>query len=52
MKYKINKEFFPFSILRPPIAKPILKIAQTVIKPPHFFFNDKEVKIDKLAHTL
>ena len=51
MKYKINKEFFPFSILRPPIAKPILKIAQAVIKPPHFFFNDKEVKIDKIQFS-
>ena len=48
MKYKINKEFFPFSKLKPPISIPIIKLGQILIKPPKFFFEDKSVDIDKI----
>ena len=49
MKYKINKEFFPFSLFRPPISKAFLRIAVPHMKPPRRIFKDKTVDISRHA---
>ena len=41
MKYKINREFFPYSKLKPPLSKSVIKMAQKVMGTPKFFFKDK-----------
>ena len=48
MKYKINKEFFPYSKLKPPINRPMISLAQKVMRPPRFFFKDPILKIDTI----
>ena len=48
MKYKINREFFPYSKLKPPLSKSVIKMAQKVMGPPKFFFKDKSLIIDKI----
>ena len=48
MKYKINREFFPYSKLKPPLSKNVIKMAQKVMGPPKFFFKDKSLIIDKI----
>lgn len=46
-KYKINREFFPFTHFRAPINKPFLKLAAAFMKPPKFIYRDKELKTVK-----
>lgn len=45
MKYKIKREFFPFSCFRPPISKNFLKVAVPYMKPPKAIFKDKTVDV-------
>ncbi len=49
MKYNINKEFFPFSLFRPPISEAFLRIAVPHMKPPRRIFRDKTVDISRHA---
>ena len=46
MKYKINKEFFPFNLFTPPISKKFLKIAVPHMKAPKFLFKDQELSVE------
>ena len=47
-KYKINKEFFPFSLLKPPIMNPNFagKLG-SMMKPPRWIYKDKEINTTK-----
>lgn len=47
MKYKINKEFFPFSHFRPPINEKFLAVAVPYMKTPKFIFKDKSVDVQR-----
>lgn len=47
MKYKIKKEFFPFSYFTPPINKNFLSVASFFMKTPNFLFKDKEIETSK-----
>ena len=44
-KYKISKEFFPFSCFTPPISENFLKMAVPHMKTPKFIFRDKELDV-------
>ena len=44
MKYKINKEFFPFSHFKPPISEKFLAMAVPHMKPPKSLFKDKALE--------
>lgn len=44
-KYKIKREFFPFSHFTPPISEGFLKIAVTHMKTPRYVLKDKEVGV-------
>lgn len=46
MKYKINKEFFPFNLFTPPISEKFLKIAVPHMKTPKFLFKDQELCVE------
>ena len=46
MKYKINKEFFPFNLFTPPISEKFLKIAVPHMKTPKFLFKDQELSVE------
>ena len=52
MKYKIKREFFPFSCFRPPISKNFLKVAVPYMKPPKAIFKDKTVDNTDIAKFL
>lgn len=43
MKYKISKEFFPFSHFKPPISEKFLAMAVPHMKTPKWVFKDKAV---------
>ena len=43
MKYKISKEFFPFSHFKPPISETFLELVVPYMKTPKFIFKDKEI---------
>jgi len=47
-KYPIKKEFFPFSLLKPPIKNPEAagKMGQ-MMKPPSWLWHDKDIKVSK-----
>ena len=44
-KYKINREFFPFSHFKPPISEKFLKMAVPHMKPPKYIYKDKELDV-------
>lgn len=46
MKYKINKEFFPFNLFTPPISEKFLKIAVPHMKTPKFLFIDQDLCVE------
>ena len=46
-KYKINKEFFPFSCFTPPISEKFLAMAVPHMKTPKFIYKDKDVVVKK-----
>ncbi len=46
-KYKINKEFFPFSYLKPPISEKFLAVVVPYMKTPKFVFKDKEIDVSR-----
>lgn len=46
MKYKINKEFFPFNLFTPPISEKFLKIAVPHMKTPKFLFKDQDLCVE------
>lgn len=46
MKYKINKEFFPFNLFTPPISEKFLKIAVPHMKTPKFLFKDQDLFVE------
>ena len=46
-KYKISKEFFPFSCFRPPISEKFLATAVTHMKTPKFIFKDKLLDVSR-----
>ena len=47
-KYKINKEFFPFSCFTPPISEKFLAMAVPHMKTPKFIYKDKDVAVKKI----
>ncbi|MBQ8389292.1 MAG: alpha/beta hydrolase [Clostridia bacterium] len=47
MKYKINKEFFPFSHFTPPISEKFLAMAVPHMKTPKFMYRDKELTVSR-----
>jgi len=44
-KYKISKEFFPFSHFKPPISEKFLKLAIPHMKPPKRIFRDENTDV-------
>ena len=50
MKYKINKEFFPFSYFKPPISEKFLAMAVPNMKTPKNIYKDK--KLDVTRHEI
>lgn len=46
-KYKIKREFFPFSHFTPPISDKFLKIAVPYKKPPKYIFKNKELDVSR-----
>lgn len=46
-KYKINREFFPFSCFTPLISEKFLKMAVPHMKTPKFIFKDKELDVSR-----
>lgn len=44
-KYKINREFFPFSHFTPPISERALAFAVPLMKVPRFLFGDKALRV-------
>ena len=46
-KYKISKEFFPFSCFRPPISEKFLATAVPHMKTPKFIFKDKLLDVNR-----
>ena len=44
-KYKINREFFPFSHFKPPISEKFLKMAVPHMKTPKYIYKDKELDV-------
>ncbi|MBO5109302.1 MAG: alpha/beta hydrolase [Clostridia bacterium] len=45
MKYKISKEFFPFSHFTPPISEKFLAVAVPHMKTPKYLFKDKALDV-------
>lgn len=50
MKYKISREFFPFSHFKPPIGRRFLAIAARFMKTPRWLFKDRDIEC--LRHRL
>ncbi len=46
-KYKINREFFPFSCFTPPISEKFLAMAVPHMKVPKFIYKDKELDVNR-----
>ena len=44
-KYKINREFFPFSHFKPPISEKFLRMAVPHMKTPRYVYKDKELDV-------
>ncbi len=47
MKYKINKEFFPFTYFKPPISEKFIAMAVPNMKTPKYLFKDKELDVTR-----
>ena len=47
MKYKISKEFFPFSHFTPPISEKFLAMAVPHMKTPKYIYKDKELDVSR-----
>ena len=47
MKYKISREFFPFSHFTPPIGRRFLKLAVPFMKVPGFLFKDPDIQVSR-----
>lgn len=45
-KYKISREFFPFSSFAPPMGKAFVRLAQWGMKEPRFFRQDPELYVE------
>ena len=46
-KYKISKEFFPFSHFTPPISEKFLAMAVPNMKTPKFIFKDRDLDVSR-----
>ena len=46
-KYKISREFFPFSHFTPPIGEKFLATAVPHMKPPKYIFRDKALDVSR-----
>ena len=46
-KYKIKKEFFPFSHFTPPISEKFLAMAVPHMKTPKYIWGDKELDVSR-----
>ena len=46
-KYKINREFFPFSYFTPPISEKFLRMAVPYMKTPQYIWRDKELDVSR-----
>ena len=46
-KYKISKEFFPFSHFKPPISERFLKLAVPHMKPPRCLYHDEMLGVTR-----
>lgn len=46
-KYKISREFFPFSHFTPPISEKFLAMAVPHMKTPKYIFKDKELDVSR-----
>ena len=47
MKYKISKEFFPFSLFTPPISEKFLALAVPYMKTPKYIYKDKMLDVSR-----
>ncbi len=47
MKYKIKREFFPFSHFTPPISEKFLALAVPHMKPPKYIDKDKALEVSR-----
>lgn len=47
MKYKISKEFFPFSYFTPPISEKFLAMAVPHMKTPNYIYKDKALEVSR-----
>ena len=46
-KYKISREFFPFSCFAPPISEKFLAMAVPHMKTPKFIYKDKAINVTR-----
>ncbi len=46
-KYPIKKEFFPYSLFKPPISRGFLKLVVPFIKVPKFIYKDKALNVKR-----
>ncbi len=46
-KYKIDREFFPFSRFIPPISERFLKLTVPRMKPPKYIYRDRELSVTR-----
>lgn len=46
-KYKIKREFFPFSHFTPPISEKFLSLAVPHMKTPKFIYKDKDLEVSR-----
>ncbi len=51
MKYKIDRQLFPFSHFTPPISEGFLRIAVPHMKTPGYVFNNKNIKATRHSIT-
>ena len=50
-KYKIKREFFPFSHFTPPISERFLRLAVPNMKTPKYIYRDKELDVSRYEIT-
>lgn len=43
-KYPINREFFPYNIITPPVNEAVIRLSQKVMKTPRFIYKDPAVE--------
>lgn len=48
MKYPIKREFFPYSVFKPPMSRTAFKYANRFLKVPGFLFKDPELDVRKI----